>query len=411
MCDRCRVIFEQVRLPVRGNTKKVLPLIFSPECVSGVLFFIRRHFFFFSELAFLFSARYIYNKRINELEEKMKKLIIVLVIIAVAGLGIYTLKSWKESAIYSNPAFTSGNGRLEATEVSIAAKQAGKIENIFAREGDFVKKGQHLAQMQTNVLNAELAQAKAMILVKEGELAAAKAEKMHKQSNFDNARKRYERAKSLYTSKAVSLQTYENDESLYKGASAELASANAKIKQAEAAIVAAKADADRIQADIDDCKLVAPLEGRIQYRVAEPGEILSSGGRVLNLVDLTDVYMTFFVPETVAGKIRLGADVRILLDALPDTPIPAKISYVAENAQFTPKTVETRVERQKLMFRVKARIAPELLKKYITLVKTGLPGVAWVRLDPEEEWPAFLRLKKNIQVKKKDGNKAVSKAK
>ena len=324
----------------------------------------------------------------------MKKLIIVLVIIAVAGLGFYTFKSWRENAIYRNPAFTSGNGRLEATEVSIAAKNAGKIENVFVDEGDYVKKNQHLAQMQTNVLNAELAQAKAMILVKEAELASARAGVMHKQSNYDNAKKRYDRAKSLYASKAVSQQTYENDESIFKGASAELASANAKVKQAEAAIVAAKADAQRIQADIDDCKLTAPLEGRIQYKVAEPGEILSSGGRVLNLVDLTDVYMTFFVPEMVAGKIRIGADVRILLDALPDVPIPAKISYVASTAQFTPKTVETKVERQKLMFRVKAKISPELLKKYVTIVKTGLPGVAWVRLDSNAPWPEFLRYKK-----------------
>ena len=328
----------------------------------------------------------------------MKKLIIVLVIIAVAGLGFYTFKSWRENAIYRNPAFTSGNGRLEATEVSIAAKNAGKIENVFVDEGDYVKKNQHLAQMQTNVLNAELAQAKAMILVKEAELASARAGVMHKQSNYDNAKKRYDRAKSLYASKAVSQQTYENDESIFKGASAELASANAKVKQAEAAIVAAKADAQRIQADIDDCKLTAPLEGRIQYKVAEPGEILSSGGRVLNLVDLTDVYMTFFVPEMVAGKIRIGADVRILLDALPDVPIPAKISYVASTAQFTPKTVETKVERQKLMFRVKAKISPELLKKYVTIVKTGLPGVAWVRLDSNAPWPEFLRYKKGAAV-------------
>ena len=214
----------------------------------------------------------------------------------------------------------------------------------------------------------------------------------------DNAKKRFDRAKTLYASKAISQQSYENDESIFKGATAELASANAKVKQAQAAIAAAKADADRIRADIDDCKLTAPLDGRIQYRIAEPGEILSSGGRLLNLVDLTDVYMTFFVPETVAGKIHLGSDVRLLLDALPGVPIPAKISYVASTAQFTPKTVETRVERQKLMFRVKARISPELLKKYVTLVKTGLPGVAWVRLDPKASWPAFLQYKKGAAV-------------
>ena len=157
---------------------------------------------------------------------------------------------------------------------------------------------------------------------------------------------------------------------------------------------AADADIARIQADIDDSLLTAPREGRIQYRIAQPGEVLSAGGRVLNLVDLTDVYMTFFLPEEVAGKVSLGADVRLVFDAIPDIPIPAEVSYVASVAQFTPKTVETQSERQKLMFRVKARIDPALLRKYIKLVKTGIPGVTWVKLDPAAEWPEALQLKK-----------------
>ncbi|MQU09718.1 HlyD family efflux transporter periplasmic adaptor subunit, partial [Pseudomonas helleri] len=78
-----------------------------------------------------------------------------------------------------------------------------------------------------------------------------------------------------------------------------------------------------------------------QLRVAQPGEVLGAGGRVLNLVDLSDVYMTFFLPETVAGKVALGSEVRILLDAAPHLVIPAKVSFVSSVAQFTPKTVET----------------------------------------------------------------------
>ena len=157
---------------------------------------------------------------------------------------------------------------------------------------------------------------------------------------------------------------------------------------------AADADIARIQAAIDDSLLTAPREGRIQYRIAPPGGVLSAGGRVLNLVDLTDVYMTFFLPEEVAGKVSLGADVRLVFDAIPDIPIPAEVSYVASVAQFSPKTVETQSERQKLMFRVKARIDPALLRKYIKLVKTGIPGVTWVKLDPAAEWPEALQLKK-----------------
>ncbi|MFZ2207993.1 MAG: HlyD family efflux transporter periplasmic adaptor subunit, partial [Porticoccaceae bacterium] len=147
---------------------------------------------------------------------------------------------------------------------------------------------------------------------------------------------------------------------------------------------------ERIQADLADSVLKAPRDARVQYRVAQPGEVLSAGGRVLSLVDLSDVYMTFFLPTAAAGKVALGAEVRLVLDALPQHVMPARATFVADVAQFTPKTVETAEERLKLMFRIKAHIEPELLKKHIRQVKTGLPGVAHVRLDPTREWPQRL---------------------
>lgn len=154
--------------------------------------------------------------------------------------------------------------------------------------------------------------------------------------------------------------------------------------------MAAEATIARIDADLADSVLKAPRDGRVQYRVAQPGEVLGAGGKVLNLIDLSEVYMTFFLPETVAGRVAIGSEVRILLDAAPGYVIPAKISFVASTAQFTPKTVETASERQKLMFRVKAQIDPDLLQKHQQRVKTGLPGVAWVKLDPQAAWPAEL---------------------
>ena len=160
---------------------------------------------------------------------------------------------------------------------------------------------------------------------------------------------------------------------------------------AGAAVEAAKASLESIGADINDSILKSPRDGRVQYRVAQPGEVLSAGGRVLNLVDLGDVYMTFFLPTAQAGRVAIGADVRLILDAAPQYVIPAKVTFVADVAQFTPKTVETEEERLKLMFRVKAQIAPELLRKYIQQVKTGLPGMAYVRLDQKVEWPASLQ--------------------
>jgi len=176
-------------------------------------------------------------------------------------------------------------------------------------------------------------------------------------------------------------------------AQAAITAAHTQVASARAAVTAAEASVARIKADIDDSALVAPRSGRVQYRIAQPGEVIGGGGKVLNLVDLSDVYMTFFLPETVAGKLALGSEVRIVLDAAPQLVIPAQVSFVASTAQFTPKTVETASERQKLMFRVKAQIAPELLQKHVQLVKTGLPGMTWLKLDASTPWPAHLAVK------------------
>ena len=131
----------------------------------------------------------------------------------------------------------------------------------------------------------------------------------------------------------------------------------------------------------------------MQYRITQVGEVLGVGGKVLNLVDLGDVYMTFFLPETAAGCVSMGSEVRLILDAAPDFVLPAKVSYVSSVAQFTPKTVETASERQKLMFRVKAQIDRQLLQKHLKQVKTGIPGVAWLKLAADSEWPGHLEVK------------------
>jgi HlyD family secretion protein len=121
--------------------------------------------------------------------------------------------------------------------------------------------------------------------------------------------------------------------------------------------------------------------------------VLGPGGRVLDTIDLTDVYMLFYLPEAEAGKVTIGAEARLLLDALPDAVIPARVYYVAPEAQFTPKTVETRKERQKLAFQVRARIDAALLRKYEAHVQAGLPGVIYVRLDPAAPWPERLQVR------------------
>lgn len=129
----------------------------------------------------------------------------------------------------------------------------------------------------------------------------------------------------------------------------------------------------------------------MQYRLAQPGEVLRAGGRVINMIDVSDVYINFFLPTEQAGRVELGTEVRLVLDAAPGVVIPAEVSFVSDVAQFTLKTVETVEELLKLTFRVRARISPELLQDYARHVKTGLPGMAYIRLVPAVEWPVFLQ--------------------
>lgn len=317
--------------------------------------------------------------------------------------------------------FASSNGRIEATEVDIATKIAGRIESIAVKEGQFVRQGEVLARMDTRVLNEQrleaaaqikeaqsaVAAAKALLDQRQSEMRASEAIVKQRQAELDSTSKRHARSSTLSQRGAVSAQQLDDDRAAAESGRAALESARAQVSAARAAIEAARtsiiqaqtrveaaqATERRIMADIDDSELKAPRDGRIQYRVAEPGEVLAAGGRVLNMVDLADVYMTFFLPTEQAGLLAIGSEVRIILDAAPDLVIPANISFVASVAQFTPKTVETSDERLKLMFRVKARIPPELLAEHLEYVKTGLPGMAYVRLDNQQPWPATLMVR------------------
>ena len=339
-----------------------------------------------------------------------------------AGLALLVAAAWWQLRPQGlGEGFASGNGRIEATEVDVATKLAGRIAAIEVDEGDFVQPGQVLAQMDTQVLEAQLAQARAQlkqaengritatsqISLRESEKLTAEAVVRQRQAELDAARKRHARSATLVKRNAMAQQQLDDDLARLQSAEAALAAARAQVSsaaagiaaaqsqaiEAESAVEAARASVDRLQADLDDSRLKAPRAGRVQYRVAQPGEVLGAGGKVLNLVDLTDVYMTFFLPERQAGLVALDSEVRLVIDAAPQYVIPARVSYVASVAQFTPKTVETASEREKLMFRVKARIDPGLLQKHLQQVKTGVPGMAYLRLDPEAEWPEHLTIK------------------
>ncbi|MCB5190192.1 HlyD family efflux transporter periplasmic adaptor subunit [Methylobacillus arboreus] len=350
---------------------------------------------------------------------KIKKFTPLVIIAALAAAGFYTWQAMNGNS--NTEGFASGNGRIEAIEIDVATKLAGRVDEILVNEGDFVEKGQPLARMQVQVLDAQRDEARAQhqqalnsvivaqtqVVLRESDKRATQALVTQRESELDAAQRRLARSETLSAEGASSIQELDDDRARVRSAQAAVEAAKAQVAASQAAIDAAKAQVigagstvaaaeatiARIEADINDSQLTSPRDGRVQYRVAQPGEVLAGGGKLLNLVDLSDVYMTFFLPEAAAGKLAMGAEARIILDAAPQYVIPATISFVASTAQFTPKTVETESERQKLMFRVKAQIDRELLQKHLKLVKTGLPGVAWVRVDNQAEWPVELAVK------------------
>lgn len=316
-------------------------------------------------------------------------LIVVVLLLIVAGVSAW----WFYFRVPPLVGFGSGNGRLEVQEVDVATKFPGRIAEVLVDEGDSVQVGQVVVRMDTSSLSAQVKEAEAQVQrAKQGQVTA-KALIAQRRSEALLADRDLERARALYVNANISAKDYDRARSTMDTAKAATIQAEAQSVEADAAIAVALAQKERIQVDLKDSVLTAPRSGRVQFRLAEPGEVLPTGGKVLTLIDPTDVYMTIFLPSADAGKVALGAEARIVLDAAPGLVIPAAVSFVADKAQFTPKEVETRTEREKLMFRIKVKIDPELVKGHEAQVKPGLPGVAYVQLDASAQWPASLQTK------------------
>ncbi len=335
------------------------------------------------------------------------------------GGGIWL--GWSRLQPAELPAYiASGNGRLEATEVDIATRSGGRLQVLRVREGEEVREGQVLAVMDTAMLDADIRRAEAQLtqarnarltldaLLAQREQAVVTAQAVVRQRDAELAmvRKQLQRTQDLVAKGFVSAQQLDQAQAQVQSAAAGQSAAQSQVAEArtavtatrsqrveaDATVAAAEAAKARIQADRDDTTLRAPRDGRVQVLAAQAGEVLGAGGRVLTLADLSDVQMSFFLPEVAVGRLAMGAEARLVLDAAPQFVIPAQVSFIASVAQFTPKTVETRDERQKMVFKVRARIDPALLARYRDQVKTGLPGLAYVRLAADQPWPERLNV-------------------
>lgn len=298
----------------------------------------------------------------------------IIVLLVIGFTAWYFLQPSTKS-----PGFSYGNGRLEATEVDVATKVAGRVAEVLVREGDNLTSGQVAAKLDADDLAAQLRAAEAAALqARDGVASTA--------SQLKLAKVTLDRTRELIKKGFISGDRLDRDLSGMQTADAALAAARNKVAEAEAR-------ADSLRVNLKDTDLRAPVAGRVLYRLAEPGVVLGSGGKAFTLLDLSDVYMSIYLPTEEAGKVAIGSAAKIVLDALPDIPIPAKVVFVAPRSQFTPKEVETRNEREKLMFRVKVKVDLDWLKQNADMAKPGMPGIAYVQTSPGAAWPDKLPLR------------------
>ena len=223
-------------------------------------------------------------------------------------------------------------GRIEATQVDVSSKYAGEVVDVAVQEGDKVAAGQVIARLSSPQLEAQLRNA-------ESELQSDKA------------------------------------------------------ARTQDAIKAAEAKVEQIKSMISGLTPVSPREGKVQYELAHAGDRVTAGAPIVTLIDLTDVYMTVFLRAADAGKLGMGDEARLILDAAPDYVVPATVSFVASDLQAAPRPVETKDNLAKLMLRVDLKIDPKVVETYYGKVETGLRGAGFVRTRPDAKWPAALQVK------------------
>jgi HlyD family secretion protein len=310
------------------------------------------------------------------------------VMIGGAGGGLYY---WQHRQPVLPAGIAFGNGRIEADEIDIDTKFAGRISEISADAGDMVKAGQVVARMDTRDLVASLKKSQAAVKQAQRAIDEANANVVQQTSMALLAQQELDRATTLFQQGYQTKEMLDQRQQAFDAATAALKAAQFRVIESRHAMEAASHDVELIEVNIADNTLVAPKDGRIQYRIANIGEVLPAGGKVFTTLDISYVYMDVYLPATEAGKVKIGSDARIVLDALPQLAIPAKVSFVATQAQFTPKTVETQSERDTLMFRIRAKIDPERLRAHADKVRSGLPGVTYLLLDSTTAWPPRLQ--------------------
>jgi HlyD family secretion protein len=319
-----------------------------------------------------------------------KRTMAVIALIVVAAAAFFGYRWWQKKQTEVPEGIVWGNGRIEAKLADASSKEALRVKEVLVNEGDLVRPGQVLVKLDTVTLDAQLAEAEASVLEAQEQIAVTDAAIIKRKSEIALAQIEAERSRKLVADNAGSQRDLDVRTMALASTTAALAEEEAKRKTAAQQVQVARANVAAIQTRIDDATLTSPITGRVLYRLAEPGEVLGPGGKALTLVNLEDVYMEIFLPSAEAAAVKVGAEARLTVDFEPGRSAPGFVSFVSPEAQFTPKEVETKSEREKLMFRVKIQVPQELVSHYVQSIKTGMRGVGYIKIDESVLWPAWL---------------------
>lgn len=260
------------------------------------------------------------------------------------------------------------NGRIEGDHYAVAGKVPGKVVELLVREGDAIAQGQILLRLDDRQVRARLEQAT------QG-LAAVTPQLVTAQRAEEQARRDAARLRNLLAQGTSTRRETEHTQLAWAVSQGQLTTARAQQAQAEAALAEA-------QSVLDDLTIRAPASGIVTQRLVDVGEVVAPGAPLFDIVDLDRLYLKVYVPEKEIGKVRLGLSARIYTDAFPNEPMSATVRYIASQAQFTPKEVQTPDERVKLVYAVKLYLDANPQHR----ATPGLPADAVIRWQEGAPW-------------------------
>jgi HlyD family secretion protein len=290
------------------------------------------------------------------------------------------------------------SGTLEAVEVKVSAKVPGQVERLFVDEGSQVKDGDTLAildhstqeiQWRQAYAGVELADAQYKLLLngaRSEDIQQAKDALQQLEASSQLATDDYNRMKDLYASKSITKKQFDDTESKYIIAKAQLNSAKENLKKlqhfarpedleaAKARLDQAKANADLLRKQINDAYIVAPVSGTVTNKPVEVGELVGVGSAIVTISQLSTLNLMIYVSDSELGKVRLNGAADIVIDTYPDSTFPGRVIYISPVAEFTPKNIQTKEDRTKLVFGVKLEV-----NNTDGILKAGMPADAYVQ--------------------------------